>query len=436
MWMPQEVIRKKRDGEALSRDDIRKFVMGIADSSVSEGQAGAFAMATVLKGMNIDERTELTLAMRDSGDVMNWALPGPVVDKHSTGGVGDLVSLVLGPILAACGCYVPMISGRGLGHTGGTLDKLESIPGYNIMPTNARFREIVEQIGVAIIGQTGDLAPADKRLYAVRDVTATVESIDLITASILGKKLAEGLDALVMDVKVGNGAFMADMQAATELAESIVRVANKAGVKTQALITDMNQPLARSAGNAVEIWETIRLLKGETDSERLLEVIISLAASTLASAGLADSPDHARTIAQEALQSGRAATVFAQMVEALGGPADLLEQPETYLPKAKFIKPVYPQQAGVVQGIDTRAIGMAVITLGGGRLRPQDDINHAVGLTQLALPGEQVDAEHPLALIHGESEEQIALVETMLQDAYQISSEEKSSTPLIHQVIK
>lgn len=436
MWMPQEVIRKKRDGEALSRDDIRKFVMGIADSSVSEGQAGAFAMATVLKGMNIDERTELTLAMRDSGDVMNWTLPGPVVDKHSTGGVGDLVSLVLGPILAACGCYVPMISGRGLGHTGGTLDKLESIPGYNIMPTNARFREIVEQIGVAIIGQTGDLAPADKRLYAVRDVTATVESIDLITASILGKKLAEGLDALVMDVKVGNGAFMADMQAATELAESIVRVANKAGVKTQALITDMNQPLARSAGNAVEIWETIRLLKGETDSERLLEVIISLATSTLASAGLADSPESARSMAQEALQSGRAATVFAQMVEALGGPADLLEQPETYLPKAKHIKPVYPQQAGVVQGIDTRAIGMAVITLGGGRLRPQDDINHAVGLTQLALLGEQVDADHPLAFIHGESEEQIALVETMLQDAYQISSEEKSSTPLIHQVIK
>ena len=436
MWMPQEVIRKKRDGQAISREDIRKFVMGIADDSVSEGQAGAFAMATVLKGMDLDERTELTLAMRDSGDVMDWALPGPVVDKHSTGGVGDLVSLVLGPILAACGCYVPMISGRGLGHTGGTLDKLESIPGYNIMPTNERFREIVEQIGVAIIGQTGDLAPADKRLYAVRDVTATVESIDLITASILGKKLAEGLDALVMDVKVGNGAFMADMAAATELAESIVRVANKAGVKTQALITDMNQPLARSAGNAVEIRETIRLLNGEVDSERLLEVIISLATSSLVSAGLAATAEEARDKAEQALRSGKAAAVFAKMVEALGGPTDLLEKHESYLPKAKICKSVYAKEAGTVVAVDTRAIGLAVITLGGGRTRPQDEINHAVGLTQLAMPGETVDRQNPLAVIHGETEEQVAQAEQALLNAYEVGAAEELSTTLIHQVIE
>lgn len=436
MWMPQEVIRKKRDGEILEREDIRKFVMGIADDSVSEGQAAAFAMATVLKGMNIDERAELTMAMRDSGDVMNWDLPGPVVDKHSTGGVGDLVSLVLGPILAACGCYVPMISGRGLGHTGGTLDKLESIPGYNIMPSNERFHEIVEQVGIAIIGQTGDLAPSDKRLYAIRDVTATVDSIDLITASILGKKLAEGLEALVMDVKVGNGAFMTDLDAAKELAESIVRVANKAGVKTQAQITDMNQPLARAAGNAVEIWETIRLLKGEVESERLLEVIISLAASTLEAAGLAEDLDKARLMAEEALQSGRAAEVFSKMVEALGGPADLLEKPEAYLPKAKLSQPVYAAQAGFVQAINARAVGMAVIALGGGRLRPQDDINHAVGLTQLAQLGEQVDAETPIAVIHAETEEQLAQVEKALLEAYVVGAESQPATPLVHQIIQ
>lgn len=436
MWMPQEVIRKKREGQALSRDDIRRFVMGIADESVSEGQAGAFAMATVLKGMTIEERTQLTLAMRDSGDVMQWDLPGPVVDKHSTGGVGDLVSLVLGPILAACGCYVPMISGRGLGHTGGTLDKLESIPGYNIMPSNSDFRTIVQQVGVAIIGQTGDLAPADKRLYAIRDVTATVDSIDLITASILGKKLAEGLDALVMDVKVGNGAFMADLDAADELAESIVRVANNAGVKTQALITDMNQPLARSAGNAVEIRETIRLLQGDVDSERLKEVILSLAASSLVVAKVADDLTQARQQAEAALDSGKAAQIFSKMVEALGGPADLLEKHDEYLPKATIVRPLYPATSGVVTGVDTRAIGMAVIALGGGRTRPQDDINHAVGLTQLAMPGEQVDATRPLAIIHGESEQQIAQAEKTLLEAYDVGEASELSATLIHRIIE
>lgn len=284
-WLAQEVIRRKRDGQALDSGDIRRFVAGISDGSISEGQVAAFAMAVLLRGMNVDERVALTLAMRDSGQVLRWNLPGPVVDKHSTGGIGDLVSLVLAPLLAACGCYVPMLSGRGLGHTGGTLDKLDSIPGYQSQPSLARLREVVETVGCAIIGPTGELAPADRRLYAIRDVTATVESIDLIVASILSKKLAAGPDVLAIDVKVGNGAFMTRQEDAQALAESLLAVASGAGVRTRALITDMNQPLARAAGNALEVAEAIALLKGEVRSERLWQVTLALGEETLLAQG-------------------------------------------------------------------------------------------------------------------------------------------------------
>ena len=254
MYLPQEIIRSKRDGKTLSKEEIDFFIRGIADNSVSEGQIAAFAMAVYFQNMSMDERIALALAMRDSGTVLEWRsldLGGPVVDKHSTGGVGDVISLMLGPMIAACGGYVPMISGRGLGHTGGTLDKFDAIPGYQTAPDNALFRKVVKEIGVAIIGQTGDLAPADKRFYATRDITATVESISLITASILSKKLAAGLDALVMDVKAGSGAFMPTHAESEELAKSIVHVANGAGCKTTALLTNMDQVLASSAGNAM-----------------------------------------------------------------------------------------------------------------------------------------------------------------------------------------
>src|SRR5262245_13813809 len=270
--LPQEIIRKKRDGGVLSDAEIEFFIEGLTDGSITEGQAAAFAMAVFFRGMEMPERIALTRAMMESGAVLDWShegLNGPIVDKHSTGGVGDKISLMLGPMAAACGCYVPMISGRGLGHTGGTLDKFDSIPGYQTQPDTSTFRKVVREVGCAIIGQTADLAPADQRLYAIRDVTATVESIPLITASILSKKLAAGLQALVMDVKSGNGAFMATQESARELADSIVRVASGAGVKTTALITDMNQVLGHAAGHATEMQEAIEYLTGVRREERL-----------------------------------------------------------------------------------------------------------------------------------------------------------------------
>ena len=311
MLLPQEIIRKRRDGRALSHDEIAGFVQGLVSGSVTEGQAAAFAMATFLNGSPRDETVALTLAMRDSGDVLSWRdLPGPVADKHSTGGVGDNVSLMLAPIAAACGLYVPMISGRGLGHSGGTLDKLDSIPGYVSQPSSEQFRETVRSVGCAIIGQTADLAPADGRLYAIRDVTATVESIPLITASILSKKLAAGLGSLVMDVKVGNGAFMEKSRDAAALANSLVEVANNAGLKTSALITRMDEPLASAAGNAVEIVNAIDFLTGRRRDERLEKVTLALVAEMLVSAGLATAQVEALAIARQALQSSAAAERF------------------------------------------------------------------------------------------------------------------------------
>ncbi|PAU65053.1 thymidine phosphorylase [Pseudomonas indica] len=431
MWLAQEVIRRKRDGKVLDEADIGQFVKGIGDGSLSEGQIAAFAMAVLLKGMSLDERIALTTAMRDSGQVLAWELPGPVVDKHSTGGVGDLVSLVLAPLLAACGCYVPMISGRGLGHTGGTLDKLDSVPGYCTQPDPERLRRVVAEVGCAIIGQTADLAPADKRLYAIRDVTGTVESIDLITASILSKKLAAGLDVLVMDVKVGNGAFMSDPEQARALAESIVAVANGAGVKTRALITDMNQPLARSAGNALEVEEAIALLKGEVRSSRLWEVTLALAEETLVAAGLAPDLASARQRLMDAWRSGLALQRFSRMVEALGGPLDLAEHTWQHLPQAAVVRPVFAEGEGLVQGIDTRAIGLAVIALGGGRRRPEDAIDVSVGFSELTLPGEAVDAARPLAMVHARDVASAEEAARLLRAAYRLGTAEIAVRDLI-----
>lgn len=431
MWLAQEVIRRKRDGKVLDEADIGQFVKGIGDGSLSEGQIAAFAMAVLLKGMSLDERIALTTAMRDSGQVLAWELPGPVVDKHSTGGVGDLVSLVLAPLLAACGCYVPMISGRGLGHTGGTLDKLDSVPGYCTQPDPERLRRVVAEVGCAIIGQTADLAPADKRLYAIRDVTGTVESIDLITASILSKKLAAGLDVLVMDVKVGNGAFMSDPEQARALAESIVAVANGAGVKTRAMITDMNQPLARSAGNALEVEEAIALLKGEVRSSRLWEVTLALAEETLVAAGLAPDLASARQRLMDAWRSGLALQRFSRMVEALGGPLDLAEHPWQHLPQAAVVRPVFAEGEGLVQGIDTRAIGLAVIALGGGRRRPEDAIDTSVGVSELALPGENVGADRPLAMVHARDAASAEEAARLLRTAYRLGTAEVAVHDLI-----
>ncbi|PWW00415.1 thymidine phosphorylase [Hoeflea marina] len=430
-FLPQEIIRTKRDGGALADQDIRAFVRGLTDGSVGEGQVAALAMAIFFRGMSRDESVSLTLAMRDSGDVLAWPeLDRPVVDKHSTGGVGDNVSLMLAPIAAACGLAVPMISGRGLGHTGGTLDKMESIPGYQAMPASALFRKVVGEVGCAIIGQTGNLAPADKRFYAIRDVTGTVESIPLITASILSKKLAAGLSALVMDVKFGNGAFMADRESATRLARSLVSVAGGAGMPTTALLTDMNQPLASAAGNAVEVANAVAFLTGSADP-RLAEVTLALAAEMLVSGGLATDTVEGLASARAALDSGRAAEIFGRMVHALGGPADLVEDCGRHLPAAPLIVELAAPEAGWVAEYDARGVGLAVVALGGGRVRPSDPVDHAVGITGLLPVGSRVEKGAPLACVHARGEDQLADARSRLMKAIRVADARPAATPAI-----
>lgn len=421
-FLPQEIIRRKRDGTALSEAEISFLIAGLTDGRVTDSQAAAFAMALFFRGMALSERVALTQAMTRSGTVLNWGdLPGPVLDKHSTGGVGDNVSLMLAPIVAACGGFVPMISGRGLGHTGGTLDKLDAIPGYRAQPDLALFRKTVREVGCAIIGQTDDLAPADKRLYAIRDVTGTVESIDLITASILSKKLAAGLHGLVMDVKFGSGAFMSDISQARELAQSLVSVANGAGLTTTALLTDMNAPLARSAGNAVEVRDAIDYLTGVRRDARLHAVTLALAGEMLTQGKIAADAAFGMEMAQTALSSGAAAECFARMVAALGGPADLLAQPDRHLPRAPVMRVVVPERRSVVITIATRDIGVAVVALGGGRTRPQDAVDPAVGFSALAGISEAVGPDRPLGVIHAASESAADRAEAALRAAYSLA---------------
>jgi thymidine phosphorylase len=432
--LPQEIIRAKRDGGRLSREQIEFFVRGITDQTISEGQVAAFAMAVYFRDMDMDERVDLTRAMMRSGDTLEWAsldLPGPVVDKHSTGGVGDNVSLMLAPMLAACGAFVPMISGRGLGHTGGTLDKLEAIPGYVAKPDNARFRKVVREVGCAIIGQTAALAPADQRLYSIRDVTATVESIALITASILSKKLAAGLSALVMDVKSGSGAFMSSLQSARELAQSIAKVATGAGVPTVSLITDMDEPLASAAGNAVEVTNAVDFLTGARRDARLVEVTLALCAEPLVARGLVADLGAARALLQRALDSGAAAEKFERMVRALGGPGDFIAKASQHLPHAPIVRAAPSPRAGLVAAIDARAIGLAVVELGGGRRSALDTIDPAVGLTELVGLGADVATGAPLALVHARSEAQAEAAIARLAAAYQIGEAAPARGPAV-----
>jgi len=400
-----DVIRTKRDGGSLSNEQIRFFVDGLADGSIPAEQVSALAMAIFLNSMSFEEAGCLTAKMAASGTVLDWSqedLGGPVVDKHSTGGVGDKVSFLLAPVAAAAGCYVPMISGRGLGHTGGTTDKAEAIPGYNATPDFGLFRRTVREVGCAIIGQTEDLAPADRRFYSIRDVTGTVESVPLITASILSKKIAAGLEGLVMDVKVGSGAFMDSHERAAELANSIIRTASEAGLQTHALITDMNEVLGTTAGNALEIAESMRYLRDEEKDPRLDDVVLSLCAEMVLVGGLESERDAARKRCEEALTSGRAAEVFARMTAALGGPADFVDRYDEYLAKAPVIRAVHAE--GVVTEVDTRAIGNAIIELGGGRRTVGEQLDLAVGFSDIAPIGTAVDSELPLAIVHAASE--------------------------------
>ena len=401
MLSAPEIIRTKRDGAKLTPGQIQAFVQGLTDQGWSDGQAAALAMAIVWRGMDTGETVALTEAMTRSGETLDWRranFNGPMLDKHSTGGVGDKVSLLLAPIVAACGGFVPMISGRGLGHTGGTLDKLEALPGYQANPSAHTLLATLKSAGCAIIGASERLAPADRRLYAIRDVTATIESVPLITSSILSKKFAAGLNALVMDVKVGNGAFCTSLSQAQELARCLVEVARGAGLPTCALITDMNQVLGTTAGNALEVAEAIAFLCGTQREARLLELTLTLSARLLQLGGLADSPAAARHKAAEALNSGAAAECFARMVAALGGPKDVLH--DAHLALAPVQREVPASHEGAITCMDTRALGLAVVALGGGRQRGHDAVDARVGFSQVRPLGTWVEAGEPLLRIH------------------------------------
>ena len=434
MFLPQEIIRKKRDGLTLEAHEIEAFIGGLTDGRVTEGQAAAFAMAVFLRGMTNAECAALTRAMTCSGQVLDWSgefLGGPVLDKHSTGGIGDNISLILAPAVAACGGYVPMISGRGLGHTGGTLDKLEAIPGYCTTPDAGQLARAVRHAGCAIIGQTAQLAPADRRLYAIRDVTATVESIPLITASILSKKLAAGLNGLVLDVKTGSGAFMPTLSEARRLADSIVHVAQHAGLPTHALITDMDQPLASAAGNAVETLHAISHLNGTKREPRVQEIVVALGAEMLLVGGLVANRAEGRAQIDDAITSGAAAEHFARMVVELGGPANLLQRPSTHLPRAPVTVPVPARSAGFVTRMATRDIGLIIVELGGGRRRAQDAIDPSVGLTAMVNVGQQVMRGEPLAYVHAADPEAAARAAGHLAQAIEIGAVRPSSTPVV-----
>jgi thymidine phosphorylase len=434
-----DIIRHKRDGAELTPEEIDFFVAGLADERIPAEQVSALAMAICLNSMTAAECANLTSAMARSGTVLDWAdasLDGPVVDKHSTGGVGDKVSFLLAPIAAACGLYVPMISGRGLGHTGGTTDKIESIPGYDATPGFDHFRRVVRETGCAIIGQTKDLAPADRRLYAIRDVTATVESVPLITASILSKKIAAGLDALVMDVKVGNGAFMPTLDAARGLAGSIVSVANAAGLPTRALISDMNECLGKTAGNALEIAESVRFLRDEESDSRLAEVVYALVAEMLVAGGLASNLDQAVASAKSAVSTGKAASTFGRMVSEMGGPTDFVARFDSYLAKAAVVRPVVPQRHGRLHSVDTVAVGNAIIELGGGRRQLNDELDLSVGFSDVARIGDSVDGERPLALVHAKSADDADAAAARLQAACEVGDTAPPERPVIVEALR
>lgn len=434
----KNLIRRKRDGCALSKEEIDCFVRGLTDSSLPAEQAAALAMAVFFRSMSLAEAGALTVSMADSGVRLRWDElrgRGPVIDKHSTGGVGDKVSFLLAPLAAACGCFVPMISGRGLGHTGGTLDKLDAVPGYRSMPSVEEFRRVVGSVGCAIIGQTDDLAPADRRLYAIRDVTATVESIPLITASILSKKIAAGLDALVMDVKTGSGAFMETLEESRTLARSIIGVAGTTGMRAHAVITDMSQTLGWTVGNALEIGESLAFLTGGPREPRLEEVVLTLVAEMLVVGKLADGHAHARRRAEAALRSGEAAQRFERMIAALGGPADLLTHSDRYLPRAPVVEPVFPLTEGYISSVDARAVGNLLVGLGGGRRVAGETLDLAVGLSEVAGIGTRVGQGRPLAMVHARSPEQASQAAEALRAATSIADEAVAPPPIIHETL-
>ncbi len=430
----RSIIAKLRRGQVPTGAELTWFAQGLADGGVSDAQAGAFAMAVCMGGLGAQGRADLTVAMRDSGDVLSWNFDGPVIDKHSTGGVGDSVSLVLAPALAELGAYVPMISGRGLGHTGGTLDKLESIPGVSTQIGQERLTQILRDTGAAIVGATGQIAPADKRLYAIRDVTATVESLDLITASILSKKLAASPEALVLDVKVGSGAFMKTLEDARSLARALTETANAAGCRTSAVITDMHQPLAPALGNALEVAEVMNVLTKAYDAP-LAEISAELGGVLLADAGMFATADEGRDKITDVIRDGRAAERFGRMMAAVGGPLQFVDNWSRYLPEASVILEVAADTSGYVTAIDGEALGLSVVALGGGRQVEDDVIDPAVGLSDIARLGDRIDKGAPLAIVHAAREDAARRAAEAVKKAITISPDAGQMPVLVHERI-
>ena len=427
----QAILAKVRNKNSLSRDEMVWFAKGLSDGKVTDAQAGAFSMAVALNGLGSQQaRTDWTLAMRDSGKILSWEVGSPVLDKHSTGGIGDCVSLILAPLLASIGVCVPMISGRGLGHTGGTLDKLESIPGVKVMHSEERLVEIIESCGCIIAGANENIAPADRRLYAVRDVTSTVDSLDLITASILSKKLASGLDGLVLDIKCGSGAFMADLNQATELAKALVKTANEAGCATTALITDMNQPLAPAMGNALEIVEVMRVLSGETVG-RLRSITVSLGAEILKAQKIYNNISQATNELERNLNSGAALKKFSEMISLMGGPINFGQDFNRYLPEATAVIEVFAPEAGYLAQWDGRSLGNIVVKLGGGRLVETDQVDHAVGFSEIASIGTKLSKGSPILKIHAARIDHAEEAKRQVLAAFKLSDSAPKETELV-----
>ncbi|MFV0431274.1 MAG: thymidine phosphorylase [Alphaproteobacteria bacterium] len=424
-FLPQDIIARKRDGFALLQEHIDDWIAAVVHDEVSDAQIAALNMAIVLNGMETEEIAYLTQAMAYSGNVINWpsyGVNGIMVDKHSTGGVGDKTSFLVAPILAACGCYVPMISGRGLGHTGGTLDKLESIPNFRTQLSEDEFAHHVQQNRLAIVSATQNIAPADRRIYAVRDVTATVPSLALIVSSILSKKIASGTQNLVMDVKLGTGGFNQDIETARNLAQMLVKTAELASIKCRAVLSDMNEILGHYAGNSLEILEVIEWFNGKGGRDiRLTELSMELASQSLMSAGLEDNIASAREKIRSVIDNGRAAEYFERMIQAQSGISNILSDYKKYLPQAPYIHDVYAQNAGFITAQDCRSLGLVIVKLGGGRSRPNQKLDLSVGLSHICKVGDFVDEQTPLLSIHAASLEDALHLEQEVIAAFEVS---------------
>ncbi len=436
---PQEIIANKRDGQELSQREIEAFVNGVTNETWADYQISALLMAIFLRGFSLDEQNNLTKAMLESGDSIDFSdIDAPKADKHSTGGVGDKTSLIIAPMVAACGVSVPMISGRGLGHTGGTLDKLESIVGYNVNLTTEQFKQVIKSCGFAMSGQTKKLVPADRKLYALRDATATVESVPLIVSSVMSKKLVEGLDALVLDVKTGSGAFMQKSDDAKNLAAALVKTGNAFGVKTEAVISDMNQPLGKFVGNALEVFECIKILRGEIDASMsaTLELSIELSARMLVLCGVVDTIQDSRFKIQDSLESGKALEKFPQNIELQNGNPNICDKPENLLDKSLIKIEIKAKTAGFVTEIDATAIGEAVSKIGGGRIKIEDKIDFAVGFECVKKLSDKLETGETMGFIFCRNQNQADLVYQKLVDAYKIRDEKpKEKFQLIKKII-